>query len=48
MLVKKRTEGTLARMFQIKEQRFGRITGVDFKRQIEFEGFILGLIDGEQ
>jgi hypothetical protein len=48
MLIKKRTEGTLARLFKIKEQPFGRITGVEFNKQIQFEGFILGLTEGEQ
>jgi hypothetical protein len=43
MLRTKRSEGTLPRLFQIKEQPFGRITGVDFNRQIQFEGFILGM-----
>jgi hypothetical protein len=43
MLVTKRNDGALPRLFQIKEQPFGRITGVDFKKQIQFEGFILGL-----
>jgi hypothetical protein len=41
-LLKKRSDGTLPHLFQIKEQPFGRITGVDFKKQIQFEGFILG------
>jgi hypothetical protein len=42
-LLKKRNEGTLQLLFQIKEQPFGRITGVDFEKQIQFEGFILGM-----
>jgi hypothetical protein len=42
-LLKKRKSGTLASLFEIKEQSFGRITGVNFKKQIQFEGFIFGL-----
>ena len=42
-LLKNRNDGTLGDLFQIKEQPFGRITGVDFKTQIQFEGFILGI-----
>jgi hypothetical protein len=42
-LVKKRDDGTLPRLFRIKEQPFGRITGVDFTKQIQFEGFIFGM-----
>jgi len=42
-LLKNRYEGTLDGLFQIKEQPFGRITGVEFKKQIQFEGFILGM-----
>src|SRR5262249_20919808 len=39
----KQNDGTLSGLFQIKEQPFGRITGVEFKEQIQFEGFILGM-----
>jgi hypothetical protein len=42
-LLEKRNEGTLSRLFQIKEQPFGRIPGVDFEEQIQFEGFIIGI-----
>lgn len=42
-LLKRRSDGTLGALFQIKEQPFGRITGVEFKKQIQFEGFILGM-----
>jgi hypothetical protein len=47
MLVRKRNNGTLAYLFQIKEQPFGRIAGVRFNAQIQFEGFIFGITDGE-
>jgi hypothetical protein len=43
MLLKMRNDGALPCLFQIKEQPFGRITGVDFEKQIQFEGFILGM-----
>jgi hypothetical protein len=43
MLVTSRNEGMLHDLFQVKEKPFGRITGVDFQQQIQFEGFILGL-----
>lgn len=42
-LVKARHDGTMRELFQVKEQPFGRITGVEFWEQIQFEGFILGL-----
>jgi hypothetical protein len=41
--VEKRNHRTLGGLFQIKEQPFGRIAGVEFKKQIQFEGFILGM-----
>ncbi len=43
MLVKKRDDGMLPGLFRIKEQPFGRIAGVDFEKQIQFEGFIIGM-----
>ena len=43
MLMMRRKQGTLCDLFQVKEQPFGRITGVDFQQQIQFEGFILGI-----
>lgn len=42
-LKKSRTDGRLGDLFHIKEQPFGRITNVEFKNQIQFEGFILGM-----
>lgn len=42
-LIERRSDGTLGGLFQIKKQPFGRITGVEFKKQIQFEGFILGM-----
>ncbi len=42
-LLKHRNQGTLGGLFQIKEQPFGRIAGVEFKKQVQFEGFILGM-----
>lgn len=47
-VLKRRNDGSLARLFQIKEQPFGRIAGVEFSKQIQFEGFIFGITDGEQ
>lgn len=43
MLVGRYRDGTLARLFDVPEQRFGRITGTDFQTQIRFEGWILGM-----
>lgn len=43
MLVERNGNGTLPDMFEIPEQRFGRISGIDFKTQIDFEGWILGM-----
>lgn len=43
LLVATRNDGTLAELFQIKEQPFGRINSVEFEKQIQFEGFILGM-----
>ena len=43
MLLTRRNEGTLLDLFRVKEQPFGRITGVEFRQQIQFEGFILGI-----
>jgi hypothetical protein len=43
MLLAKRNEGTLQTLFHMREHPFGRIAGVDFRRQIQFEGYILGL-----
>jgi hypothetical protein len=34
---------TLQTLFRVSDHPFGRIAGVDFRRQIEFEGYILGL-----
>lgn len=48
LILKRRSDGTLDRLFQIKEQPFGRIAGVEFSKQIQFEGFILGMTDGER
>jgi hypothetical protein len=42
-LVAARADQSLGEMFEIKEQPCGRIDGVSFDTQIEFEGFILGL-----
>jgi hypothetical protein len=42
-LLKKRNYGTLPGLFHIKEQPLGRILGVEFNKQIQFEGFILGM-----
>lgn len=39
----KRNEGSLNGLFQIKEQPFGRIIGIEFMTQIQFEGYIFGL-----
>jgi hypothetical protein len=43
MLLMRRSERTLCELFRIKEQPFGRVAGVDFQRQVQFEGFILGI-----
>jgi hypothetical protein len=43
MLLMRRNDGTLHDLFQVKEQPFGRIAGVDFQKQIQFEGYIVGL-----
>jgi hypothetical protein len=43
MLVARNEQGTLAELFEIPEQRFGRVCGIDFKMQIDFEGWILGI-----
>ena len=42
-LVAARADGTLPNLFGIDEQKVGRIEGVSFMEQIQFEGFILGL-----
>jgi hypothetical protein len=47
-LLSKRDAGQLPQMFQIKEHPFGRISGVDFRKQIEFEGWIIGLNGGDE
>lgn len=43
MLVERNEQDTLGELFEIEEQRFGRISGIDFKTQIGFEGWILGM-----
>lgn len=43
MLVAKNRDGSLADLFEIQEQPFGRITGIDARDQIRFEGSIFGL-----
>ena len=43
MLLMRRNEGRLRDLFQVREQPLGRIAGVDFQRQIQFEGYIVGL-----
>jgi hypothetical protein len=48
MLLRRRNDGTLNRLFEIKEQPFGRIAGVAFNAQIQFEGFIFGITSGDQ
>jgi hypothetical protein len=42
-LVEARANESLHRLFEIPEQPCGRVEGVSFESQIEFEGFILGL-----
>jgi hypothetical protein len=39
----RRNDGTLRDLFEGKERPFGRITGITFQQQIQFEGFILGI-----
>ena len=43
MLLMRRNDGTLRDLFEVKERPFGRITGITFQQQIQFEGFILGI-----
>jgi len=43
MLVERNANGTLSELFEIPEQRFGRVSGIDFKSQVDFEGWILGM-----
>jgi len=43
MIVAKNQNGSLADLFEIREQPFGRITGIDPREQISFEGYIFGL-----
>ena len=43
MLVAKRSEGKLADLFRIPELPFGRVDGVSWDKQVQFEGWILGL-----
>ena len=43
MLVARNGDGGLADLFEIQEQPFGRIAGIDPMEQIRFEGFIFGL-----
>jgi hypothetical protein len=43
VLLARRNEGTLQTLFQVREHPFGRIAGVDFRQQIQFEGYMLGL-----
>jgi hypothetical protein len=43
MLVAKNGDGSLADLFETREQPFGRIAGVDARDQIRFEGSIFGL-----
>lgn len=43
MLLSHREHGRLPDLFQIKERPFGRISDVDFKTQIQFEGHIIGI-----
>jgi hypothetical protein len=43
MLVTRRNERRLRDLFQLKERQFGRINCVGFQKQIQFEGFILGI-----
>jgi hypothetical protein len=40
---KRQNDCTLNNAFQIKEQPFGRISGVEFWKQVQFEGFIFGI-----
>jgi len=42
-LVEARANESLHQLFEIPEQPCGRVEGVSFESQIEFEGFILGL-----
>lgn len=42
-LVLARSDRTLAEKFTIEEQNCGRVNGVSFREQIQFEGFIFGL-----
>jgi hypothetical protein len=43
MLMMRRNEGNLRGLFQVREQPFGRISGVYFQQQIQLEGYIVGL-----
>lgn len=46
MLVERNSNGTLIELFDVPERHFGRVTGVDFKTQVDFEGWILGMRNG--
>jgi hypothetical protein len=43
MLMAKRADRTLDQLFEIPELPFGRVNGVTFDEQVQFEGWILGL-----
>jgi hypothetical protein len=43
MLVERNAQGTFANLLDIPEKHFGRVSGIDFKTQVGFEGWILGM-----
>jgi hypothetical protein len=42
-MLRRENEGTLEGCFQIHKRRFGRVTNVRFRRQIQMEGWIIGV-----